>query len=135
MKKKHPLKKVKEIDGKQEHFHETHDQKILKAFCEDVHYEEVDFSFWKFHNDSLDIVIHISITKAEATSGGEKVVSYSRVVYSATQKSRSHSIKEAVQQLISWPTFSVKKFTINIAGLGDVRDEKKGNLKVILNIS
>ncbi len=109
------------------------DAEALVEFCADLDFEDISLKKWKNANRSLDLIIPVFISSAQAQEGGQKDIVFSRIV----KESPTSTVKkkEKIKFLLQWLPKVQNSFEVKVPGLGDVSGRRKGLVTFVIEIS
>ena len=125
-------KKIKEKINLQEQKEELFSD--LDLFCDQVSFDDINFSTWKQSNISLDLRIPIFLTKEEASPGLKKTISYSKTVYFLNDNGTETFKREKVNLTVVIGPKAQNDDTIVLNNRGDSRGKQKGKLILVLKV-
>ena len=108
----------------------------IDTFCDQWDFEEISLDRWGEVHGSLDLLLELPVTRAEAKTGCRKELHFVRTTSCDSSINKATSQKKIrVQRYIDVPPNSKNKDEIVLEDQGDVDRNEKGNLTVVLIVS
>lgn len=112
------------------------DLSALEAFCNQVHFEDVDFAAWKHAHHDLDIQLTEYLSYEEARQDGFRMVSFRRTLRKklGAEGRESALSGDKVTVKVRWSAGDWKEQKLIFAGQGDQAGQQEGDLIVVLKV-
>lgn len=105
----------------------------LDAFCSSIQLDEINFQSWCHQHENLDLEIPLVVSEESLSFPFHAVVKFSRQI--RTQSAHGHTVvRIKVEQGISLETRKDLEKPLVFPGMGDTRDGRSGDLRVIIRI-
>ncbi len=106
---------------------------LLEQFCREMEHEEIEFESWAKTHSTLDLTLHVVINPESAKNGINCEIRWCRTITQADASS-SKITRVKLRENINLPGPINDGQILVLKGLGDEKDHRCGDLKVIIRI-
>lgn len=109
------------------------DLEELDTFCLEVEHEEIDFESWSTIHSSLDLTLKVVINAEFAEIGTNCEIRWCKTI-TKTDKDGSKITRVKLRENLHLPGPLKDGQVLVLEGLGDEKDERCGDLRVIIHV-
>ncbi|MCX6128849.1 MAG: hypothetical protein NTX25_07270 [Proteobacteria bacterium] len=109
------------------------EQQEIDCLCAPLSHDEISFDEWCDQHSQLDLQIPLTITREQLTSSFRATIKLTRTIRTSSAQGQSERREKILKELVIEPS-KTGSDKILIKGLGDIQDEKVGNLLILIQI-